>query len=98
VLIALPSYSVSESLLSHYGNRIASLEHRYLNAISVAGRITSCDMLYISTVRPAPEVFDYYLSLLPGDRRRRPEAASGSWRSMTARRAPWQPSWSSSRS
>jgi hypothetical protein len=69
VLIALPSYSVSESLLSHYGNRIASLEHRYLNAISVAGRITSCDMLYISTVRPAPEVFDYYLSLLPGDRR-----------------------------
>jgi hypothetical protein len=28
VLIALPSYSVSESLMSHYGDRIPSLEHR----------------------------------------------------------------------
>ena len=29
VLIAMPSYSVGESLLSHYANRIPSLEHRY---------------------------------------------------------------------
>ena len=69
VMIAMPSYSVSESLLSHYGNRIASLEHRYLNAIAVAGRITSCDVLYLSTRAPLPEVFDYYLALLPEDRR-----------------------------
>lgn len=27
VMIALPSYSVSESLMSHYGDRIAALEH-----------------------------------------------------------------------
>ncbi|HEX5588945.1 MAG TPA: hypothetical protein VFX65_01480, partial [Candidatus Limnocylindrales bacterium] len=33
VMIPLPSYSVSESLLSHYGDRIPSLEHRYLNAL-----------------------------------------------------------------
>ena len=33
VMIVLPSYSVSESILSHYGDRIPSLEHRYLNAI-----------------------------------------------------------------
>src|SRR5690242_11522455 len=65
VMIAMPSYSVSESLLSHYGNRIASLEHRYLTAVAVAGRIQTCDIVYVSTVKPAPEVFDYYLALLP---------------------------------
>lgn len=68
-MIALPSYSVSESLLSHYGDRIPSLEHRYLNAIAVAGRITSTEFLYISTRAPLPEVVDYYLALLPEDRR-----------------------------
>jgi PGM1 C-terminal domain len=30
VLVALPSYSVGESLLSHYADRIPALEHRYL--------------------------------------------------------------------
>lgn len=69
VMLALPSYSVSESLLSHYGNRIASLEHRYLTAIAVAGRISMCEMVYISTKAPLPEVFDYYLALLPDERR-----------------------------
>lgn len=65
VMIALPSYSVSESLLSHYGDRIPSLEHRYLNAIVIAGRIQACEMVYVSTRAPLPEVVDYYLALLP---------------------------------
>lgn len=69
VMIALPSYSVSESLLSHYGDRIPSLEHRYLNAIAVAGRIESCAFLYVSTRAPRPEIVDYYLALLPPERR-----------------------------
>ena len=69
VLIALPSYSVSESLLSHYGNRIPSLEHRYLNAIVIPARIDSCEMIYVSTRAPLPEVLDYYLSLVPAGRR-----------------------------
>ena len=69
VLIALPSYSVSESLLSHYGDRIPSLEHRYLNAIVIPARIDTCEMLYISTRSPAPEVLDYYLALVPPERR-----------------------------
>ncbi|MBA2382710.1 MAG: hypothetical protein H0V73_11425 [Chloroflexi bacterium] len=38
VVIALPSYSVSESLLSHDGDRIPALEHRYLNALFMLGR------------------------------------------------------------
>src|SRR5215217_1561696 len=65
VMIALPSYSVSESLLSHYGDRIPSLEHRYLNAIPILGRIAACEFIYISTRAPLPEVVDYYLDLLP---------------------------------
>lgn len=69
VLIALPSYSVSESLLSHYGDRIPSLEHRYLNAILLAGRIRACDVVYVATRGPSPEVLDYYLELLPAERR-----------------------------
>ena len=30
VLVALPSFSVGESLLSHYADRLPALEHRYL--------------------------------------------------------------------
>ena len=69
VMIALPSYSVSESLLSHYGDRIPSLEHRYLNAIAVAARIESCEFVYVASRGPAPEVLDYYLDLVPEERR-----------------------------
>ena len=65
VMIALPSYSVSESLLSHYRDRVPSLEHRYLNALVVAGRIGTCEIVYISTRAPLPEVLDYYLELIP---------------------------------
>ena len=69
VMIALPSYSVSESLLSHYRDRVPSLEHRYLNALVVAGRIESCEIVYISTRAPLPEVVDYYLELIPASKR-----------------------------
>lgn len=65
VLIVLPSYSVSESILSHYGDRIPSLEHRYLNALLIAGRIESCEIVSISTHLPDPAVVDYYFSLMP---------------------------------
>lgn len=69
VLLALPSFSVSESILSHYADRIPSLEHRYLPAILVAGRIPACEVVYISTGRPEQDVIDYYTSLIPADRR-----------------------------
>ena len=64
VLIVLPSYSVSESILSHYGERIPSLEHRYLNALLIAGRIHDCEILSISTRSPNAAVVDYYVSLI----------------------------------
>jgi len=69
VVIALPSYSVSESLMSHYGDRIPSLEHRYLGATLIPARIPSCELIYISTRRPEQVAIDYYPSLLPPDLR-----------------------------
>jgi pheganomycin biosynthesis PGM1-like protein len=69
VLIALPSYSVSESLLSHYGDRIPSLEHRYLGAILIPARVPSCEIVYISSRRPEQAAIDYYPALLPPERR-----------------------------
>lgn len=64
VMIAMPSYSVSESLLSHYGDRVASLEHRYLNALLIAGRILTCHVLVFLSRLPDPAVVDYYVSLM----------------------------------
>ena len=68
VLVALPSFSVGESLLSHYGDRIPALEHRYLLAVLVLNRI-ACDMVVVVSQAPTPEVLDYYFSLIPEERR-----------------------------
>lgn len=69
VLIAMPSYSVGESLLSHYANRIPSLEHRYLLALLVVARVESCEVVFVTCEPPGSEVLAYYASLLPEDRR-----------------------------
>jgi hypothetical protein len=69
VLIVLPSYSVSESILSHYGDRIASLEHRYLNALLVAARIPDCEVLFLSTKRPDDVAIGAVLEAIPAERR-----------------------------
>ena len=68
VLVALPSFSLGESLLSHYGDRIPALEHRYLLAMMVLNRIT-CDVVLVVSQAPEPEVLDYYYSLLSEERR-----------------------------
>jgi len=69
VVIALPSFSLGESLLSHYVERIPALEHRYLPAMLLLDRIDSCEFVFVSCQAPEPEVIDYYLSLLPEARR-----------------------------
>jgi hypothetical protein len=69
VLVVLPSYSLAESLLAHYADRIPALEHRYLVGIGVLGRVESCDMVFIASREPEAEVLDYYFSLLPPSRR-----------------------------
>ena len=69
VLVALPSYSVGESLLSHYADRIPMLEHRYLVASLLLGRLRHCHVVFLASQHPGPEALDYYASLA---RRRRP--------------------------
>lgn len=67
VLVALPSYSVGESLLSHYADRIPVLEHRYLLASLMLARIESCEFVFVSSCAPEPDVLAYYEALLPDD-------------------------------
>ena len=71
VSVALPSYSVSETILSHYGDRIPSLEHRYLASLLMPSRIPSVNVVYISTRRPEQAAIDYYPALLSPERRAR---------------------------
>ncbi len=63
----MPSYSVGESLLSHYADRVVALEHRYLVAALMLGRIRSCEMVILVSKAPDPALMDYYISLLPAD-------------------------------
>ena len=83
VMIALPSFSLGESLLSHYGDRIPALEHRYLLALLVLHRI-ACDLVLVVSQAPTPEVLDYYLSLIPAES----ASARGACTSWRSRRHP----------
>ena len=65
VLLALPSFSVGETVLSHYGARVPALEHRYLNAALMLARIESCHMIYVCSKPPLPEVIDAYFNMMP---------------------------------
>lgn len=71
VSIALPSYSVSETILSHYGARIPSLEHRYLASLLMPSRIPAVNIVYVSTQRPEQAAIDYYPGLLSPEVRAR---------------------------
>jgi hypothetical protein len=74
VVVAMASYSVGESLLSHYVERIPAMEHRYLQAQLLLNRIADCDFVFLCSEAPAPEVLDYYRMLVPpaiGERLRR---------------------------
>ncbi|MGH9003190.1 MAG: hypothetical protein ACRDYV_08685, partial [Acidimicrobiia bacterium] len=69
VMVVLPSYSVAETLLEHYGERIAPLEHRYLVACLCLPRYPNCEMVFVTCQDPGPEVFDHYFGLLPAEER-----------------------------
>lgn len=71
VVVALPSYSLGESLLSHYVDRIPALEHRYLVSMLVLHRIPRCCTVFVATRHPGEEVLDYYASLGGGQPRGR---------------------------
>ena len=69
VVVVLPSFSIGESLLSHYATRIPALEHRYLVTSLMLHRIESCELVFLTCQAPDSRVLDYYASLLPPDRR-----------------------------
>ena len=46
VVVAMPSFSLSESLLAHYGPRLPAMEHRYLNATLLLTRIDA-DVVFV---------------------------------------------------
>lgn len=62
-VVVLPSFSVGESLLSHYGDRIPSLEHRFLLAMLML-RIRSVRVAMVMSRHPGEETLDYYFDLL----------------------------------
>ena len=65
VVVALSSYSVGESLLSHYAVRIPALEHRFLLAGLMVHRIPHCELVYLCSVAPSADVLQYYRTLGP---------------------------------
>jgi hypothetical protein len=71
VVVALPSYSVGESLLSHYQDRIPALEHRYLVSQLVLHRLEHCHIVFVASQRPAEDVLNYYAALGDDQGRRR---------------------------
>lgn len=66
VVLLMPSYSVGEGLLSHYGSRLHALEHRFLVGLFML-RMPATRLVYICSREPAAEVIDHYFSLLPAD-------------------------------
>ena len=69
VVVALPPYSVGESLLAHYATRIPALEHRYLVAHLMLHRIEACELVFLTCQAPGAGILDYYASLVPAARR-----------------------------
>jgi hypothetical protein len=68
-VVLLPSYSVADSLLRHYADRLLLLEHRHLLHVLTLAR-TSASMVFVTSALPDPAVVDYYLAFVRGARRR----------------------------
>jgi hypothetical protein len=52
VVVVLPSLSLGEAVLAHYGPRLPALEHRYLASFFLLQRIPSCEVIYVTTLAP----------------------------------------------
>ena len=66
VVLLMPSHSVADSLLTHYAPRVGALEHRYLLAQLLLPTYPGCELIFVLSQEPEPEVLDYYASLRPG--------------------------------
>jgi hypothetical protein len=65
VVVGLPSFSIGDSLLEHYADRLPALEHRYLLASLMLPRIPGCELVVVGSEAPSPEVVEYHLDLMP---------------------------------
>lgn len=74
VVLVMPSHSVAESLLAHYGPRLRALEHRYLVAYLLLHRLPTCEMVFLCSQAPDPKVLEYFEVLAASDGR--PSAAA----------------------
>lgn len=68
-VVVLPSYGVSESQLARYAHLIPALEHRQMLLLLNLARVPGARMVFVTSLRPEPEVTDYYLGLLPEEQR-----------------------------
>jgi hypothetical protein len=64
VVVALPSFSVGETLLSHYADRIPALEHRYLVALFLLNRLPGARLVFVASQRPSDAVIDDYFAMM----------------------------------
>ena len=69
-MVFLPSYSVADSLLEHYADRLLHLEHRHLLHLLTLHSVPAAQLVFVTSARPSRQVLDYYLSLLPPHERR----------------------------
>ncbi len=63
-VVVLPSFSLGESLLSHYANRLSALEHRFLVCVLML-RMPAVRIVYVCSGEPSDAIVDHYFSLLP---------------------------------
>ena len=54
-MVVVPSYSVGDSLLAHYGHRIPALEHRFLTSLLMLPRVAASHILFVTSLHPGPE-------------------------------------------
>jgi hypothetical protein len=67
VVVAMASYSVGETLLAHYAERVAAMEHRYLLVEFMLNRVPACDLLFVCSEAPSAEVVEYYWALVDSE-------------------------------
>lgn len=75
VVVALPSHSMPQRLLTHHASHLAALEHRaLLDGLQVAG-VRGARVVVVASADPSPAVLDYYAHLArpdaPDEARRR---------------------------
>lgn len=68
-VVVLPSYSLSDSLLERFADRLPALEHRQLLTLLMLPQVPGARAVFVTCRHPTRQVLDYYLSLVPPEQR-----------------------------